>query len=622
MDSSHSRPDTYQLGPFKIKGKENIVATAEGEVVILPKVMTLLLYLCRHSQQVVTFDEIIAEVWPREIVGDNAIYNLVGQLRKALGDKASNPTYVQTVSKVGYRLLVSAEPISSASGQPAEKNRPAEQVKKVQDGSGAKWALPLMFLAGVFGVVMAWFAKETPPVPSPESQRQLKLAYYQLYRGDSDGVDQGIDTLQQLAASEPRWSVPKIELAYGFIRKSRLDPDNDDFWLTKARTIGKEDNLGESGRRLTAVVKAMADQRLEPNSLDALFADEDILVSARLAYSDVLFKLGKIDQASEQVQLALDDCPDCPYAYRKFATTQMVQGKIEQGFDSFLHYRMLINRSSQNPADNAGYVPLTKDSLREMADWHFKTPTPPDLLSHQRNALALFYLSLGQIELAEGTLRTKPETSTQFFDLYTHAALAGARGDFEASYTLLNKRQTSYPDNERFKLSVVYALWQLSRYEEAMRVFQRFQILALPASFPASLPHSMPFSTWSLYGALLMQTGDDANGAKILNALEQRLRAGLVPGSHKADIRLAQVLALQGNDRDALDELRLAVEQGWVSDFNQNWWYLQDSPYFRALRADEKFKEIVALYHDSIAAEFAQANRPESAAKTPPAYRN
>ena len=62
MSGTDSLPDSYQLGPFKIKGKENLLLTPEGDIVVLPKVMALLIYLCRHSQSVVSFDELNAAI--------------------------------------------------------------------------------------------------------------------------------------------------------------------------------------------------------------------------------------------------------------------------------------------------------------------------------------------------------------------------------------------------------------------------------------------------------------------------------------------------------------------------------------------------------------------------------
>jgi len=62
---------------------------------------------------VVTRAEIRKELWPAQAVGDldNGINIAVSKLRNALGDSTSQPRYVQTVPRRGYRLLVRPEAI-------------------------------------------------------------------------------------------------------------------------------------------------------------------------------------------------------------------------------------------------------------------------------------------------------------------------------------------------------------------------------------------------------------------------------------------------------------------------------------------------------------------------------
>lgn len=617
MNSPEHAPDEYQLGSIRIKAKQNVLVTEHGDITVLPKVMSLLLYFCQKGQNVVTFDELNAAIWPREIVGDNAIYNLVGQTRKALGDNASKPIYIQTVSKVGYRLLVDAIPISEVLGtnSPQDTHQNKSTVEKVRKPRFAPATFVpglLISLAAIVVIVFSLFPSNQDY--SQESLRLLQLARYQLYRGDEEGLTEAIDHLQQLFAVEPDWSVPKIELAYSFIRKAHLEPDNREFWLTKASAISEAKDLGDSGKRLKAIIDSTRRGTHSNSSLMEPFSTGNILVSEYLAYSDVLFHQGKSADAANQAKHALDNCMDCPYAYRKYATTQLVLGNVDEAFKSFGQYRMLIHQTSDNPANLSGFVPMTRQTLKDMVSWYANATLPEDLLPHQRNNLALFYLTLGQIEKAENIVSSAPDTATGFFDLYTHAAIAGAKSQLTTSLQLLQKRQQDFPDNQRFKLSVVYAQWQLGKYQEAMQAFKQFKILGSDHSqFPGStsLPEFMNFNEWSLYAALLTKTGDPGTdqyqtGQQILAQLEQQLKAGASKGRQTADISLTSILALQGKKQQALEALKVAITQGWVSDFNQNWWYLQDSPYFQDMADDEVFKQIVDDYHQSIEREFGE----------------
>jgi len=73
-----------------------------------PKVMDLLFMLASTPHKVVSKEEILDRLWPAVVVGGDTLARSVSKLRKALGDEAKSPRYIQTVPKRGYRLIVDA----------------------------------------------------------------------------------------------------------------------------------------------------------------------------------------------------------------------------------------------------------------------------------------------------------------------------------------------------------------------------------------------------------------------------------------------------------------------------------------------------------------------------------
>lgn len=67
--------------------------------------MDVLLLLCQQQGQVLSADEIIDNCWANIDVGDNPVHKAINQLRRALGDNASSPTYIETIRKRGYRVI-------------------------------------------------------------------------------------------------------------------------------------------------------------------------------------------------------------------------------------------------------------------------------------------------------------------------------------------------------------------------------------------------------------------------------------------------------------------------------------------------------------------------------------
>lgn len=70
-----------------------------------PKVAEVLVYLAGRAGQVVSRDELLSAIWPGVVVGDDALTQAIIKLRKALGDDARRPEYIETLAKRGYRLI-------------------------------------------------------------------------------------------------------------------------------------------------------------------------------------------------------------------------------------------------------------------------------------------------------------------------------------------------------------------------------------------------------------------------------------------------------------------------------------------------------------------------------------
>lgn len=70
-----------------------------------PRVMNLLLCLAEKAGKTVTREELTARVWPDCHVGEDALNTCVSRLRRALQDDGREPRVIETVPKIGYRLV-------------------------------------------------------------------------------------------------------------------------------------------------------------------------------------------------------------------------------------------------------------------------------------------------------------------------------------------------------------------------------------------------------------------------------------------------------------------------------------------------------------------------------------
>lgn len=67
--------------------------------------MAVLVHLANRSGEAVTREELENEVWRGLVVGYDALSNTISKLRKAFGDDRKQPKFIETIPKVGYRLI-------------------------------------------------------------------------------------------------------------------------------------------------------------------------------------------------------------------------------------------------------------------------------------------------------------------------------------------------------------------------------------------------------------------------------------------------------------------------------------------------------------------------------------
>ncbi|WP_339349286.1 winged helix-turn-helix domain-containing protein [uncultured Alteromonas sp.] len=110
----------FYLGDWQVEPASNTLILGKTKRAIEPKAMDVLLLLCQQAGEVVSADDIITQCWPDAPVGDNPIHKTITQLRKALGDKASTPSFIETIRKRGYRVIADVQFLEDEQTRAAE----------------------------------------------------------------------------------------------------------------------------------------------------------------------------------------------------------------------------------------------------------------------------------------------------------------------------------------------------------------------------------------------------------------------------------------------------------------------------------------------------------------------
>jgi DNA-binding winged helix-turn-helix (wHTH) protein len=98
------------LGEFVLLPAEGRLLRDGHDIPLAPKPFETLLYLIRHADHVVSKHELLDAVWPGTFISDDGLVQCVVEIRRALGDSAKSPRFVQTLPKRGYRLLIPSSP--------------------------------------------------------------------------------------------------------------------------------------------------------------------------------------------------------------------------------------------------------------------------------------------------------------------------------------------------------------------------------------------------------------------------------------------------------------------------------------------------------------------------------
>jgi TolB-like protein/DNA-binding winged helix-turn-helix (wHTH) protein len=111
------------LGTGELQSTET--AEANNKVLLREQVFQVLRMLVEREGKIVTREEIKGRLWANDTVVDfdHSINATIGTLRRALGDSADNPRYIETLARRGYRLMLPIQYLESAPEITSEKGR-------------------------------------------------------------------------------------------------------------------------------------------------------------------------------------------------------------------------------------------------------------------------------------------------------------------------------------------------------------------------------------------------------------------------------------------------------------------------------------------------------------------
>jgi TolB-like protein/DNA-binding winged helix-turn-helix (wHTH) protein len=105
-----SSNDVVRIGDWCVDLASGQISRRGESIRLEARAMLLLLSLAERQGEVVSIDELLAKVWAGVNVSQDSVYQAVTSLRRQLGDDAKQPKYIETVPRLGYRMVAAVSP--------------------------------------------------------------------------------------------------------------------------------------------------------------------------------------------------------------------------------------------------------------------------------------------------------------------------------------------------------------------------------------------------------------------------------------------------------------------------------------------------------------------------------
>jgi len=220
------------------------VRGGQSRVTVEPRVMQVLVALVDAAGAVASRDSLLASCWAGLVVGDDALHRAVSGARRALRDTGASELSIETIPRVGYRLVstaappgqqapaavpvsgpspdAAAEPISLAempAATPTDSPGTAAPEPQPTAAASAPPRRRTLVVAAVatlgFGAAIAWNRLRVAAVPAEvtdlleQGRRALRLA-------QPEGDRQAATCFEQATVLAPRYA-----LAWGLLSAAR-----------------------------------------------------------------------------------------------------------------------------------------------------------------------------------------------------------------------------------------------------------------------------------------------------------------------------------------------------------------------------------------------------------------
>nr|MBP8274661.1 winged helix-turn-helix domain-containing protein [Acidobacteriota bacterium] len=179
-----------------------------------PKGVDLLSLLVSQPGVLFTKDEIFDLLWPDVTVTDNALTQVISELRFALHDKPNAAKFIETVPRRGYRFIAKVDVLDPgpavSPGTHVELKAPTDQAAQLQS------AIVTALMAGLRVTITAAPAQQggSRETPSLEAYRLSSEGRMKLETLEPGAINSAVNDFTKAIALDPAYVPAHIGLAH------------------------------------------------------------------------------------------------------------------------------------------------------------------------------------------------------------------------------------------------------------------------------------------------------------------------------------------------------------------------------------------------------------------------
>ena len=145
------RPPTSKLliGDWLIDPTSGEISRTGQTTRLEVRAMRLLLCLAERPGEVVSIEELLNRGWGEVAVSSDSVYQAMTSLRRQLGDDAKQPNYIETVPRLGYRMVAKVRSLQASLARASSDVHGVAPDMRAPSGSRVRAGLAVAIAAGV-----------------------------------------------------------------------------------------------------------------------------------------------------------------------------------------------------------------------------------------------------------------------------------------------------------------------------------------------------------------------------------------------------------------------------------------------------------------------------------------